>query len=174
MILRYRATIAENKLFVRVYDVREDMNLFKFNQFIVNDLGFDPDQMILFEGYGPQGKLASEYGLFDMGDGAMDRVTFAQTLAREENELHFVFDMRNDRCIRLEYLGEGDFSPMRAYPFLVEEKGSAPGQFEKIVEKAAPPAKPLGDDFDDDDDLDDEEDTDETDETEEIYDGDEL
>ena len=170
MILRYKATIAESKLFMRVYEVKDDMSLFKFNQFIVNDLGFSPDQMTIFEGYDAKGKMTSEYGLFDMGDGSMDKVTFAKTLGKEENELHFVFDMRNDRCIKLEFLGEGDFAPMRAYPFLSEEKGSAPDQFKKMVEEVIPVAKPVGDDFDDDDDLDDEEDDEKDDETQEIYD----
>lgn len=168
MVLRYKATIAESKLFMRVYEVKGDMNLFKFNQFIVNDLGFAPDQMIIFEGYGPDGKMTSEYGLFDMGDGAMDKVTFEQTLKKEENEIHFVFDMRNDRCIKLEYLGEGEFAPMRSYPFLAEEKGGAPDQFKKMAEEVVPVAKPLGDDFDDDDE--DDEDEEKDDETEEIYD----
>lgn len=170
MILRYKATIGENKLFTRVYDIKGEMNLFKFNQFVVNDLGFAPDQMILFEGYDSQGRMTGEYGLFDMGDGSMDRVTFEQTLAKEESELHFVFDMRNDRWLKLEYVGEGDFSPMRAYPYLVEEKGSAPDQFKKTVEEVVPVAKPLGDDFDDDDFDDEDSEEDSDDETEEIYD----
>lgn len=171
MIYRYKATIAESKLFMRVYEVKGDMNLFRFNQFIVNDLGFAPDQMVVFEGYGADGAMTGEYGLFDMGDGAIDKVTFEQTVKKEETELHYVFDLHNDRCIKLELLGEGEYVPMRSYPFLSEEKGVAPDQFKKMVEEVIPVAKPLGDDFDDDDDnLDDDDDGDNDNDTEEIYD----
>lgn len=172
MILKFKATIQESKLFLREYEVKGDMNLFKFNNFILNDLGFSPDQMVVFEGYDAQGVMCGEYGLFDMGDGSMDKVTFEQLIAKGQTEIHYVFDLRNDRFIKLDFDGESPFSAMRSYPFLLEEKGQSPDQFKKMVEEVIPVAKPIGDDFDDDEDdedFDDEED----DDTEEIYDEDE-
>ena len=184
MVLQFRATIPESKVFYRVYEIKGDMTLFKFNSFIIDNLGFPPDQMVMFEGYDEKGTLCSEYGLFDMGDGAMDTVTFEKVLQRGETELHYLFDLRNDRYIKLVYEGEVSYLPMRAYPALVEEKGQNPDQFRARFEEdpAVPKFHPVRglDKFaaldDDLDDLDDEDEDDEDDkmfddgEGEELYD----
>ena len=180
MVYQFRATIPESKIFFRVYEIKGDMSLFKLNNFLVDDLGFSPDQMVLFEGYDEAGTLCSEYGLFDLGDGAMDTVTVEKVIARGETELHYLFDMRNDRFIRLVLEGEAGYVPMRAYPFVVAENGQNPDQFRARYEEA--PAVPklhpfrdpskladLDDDVDDDD-LDDDDD----DGDDEIFDGEEV
>ena len=171
MVYTFRATIPESKVFYRVYEIKGDMTLFRFNSFITDNLGFSPDQMVMFEGYDEKGTLCGEYGLFDMGDGAMDTVTFDKIIERGETELHFVFDLRNDRYIRLVFEGETGYLPMRAYPALVEEKGQNPDQFrarfeeEPVVPKLHPVRDTkfdaLDDDLDDLDDLDDEDEDDE-------------
>ena len=185
MVYQFRATIPESKIFYRVYEIKGDMTLFRFNSFITDNLGFSPDQMVMFEGYDEKGTLCGEYGLFDMGDGAMDTVTFDKVVERGQTELHFVFDLRNDRYIRLVLEGETGYLPMRAYPALVEEKGQNPDQFRARFEEepVVPKLHPVRDDkfaaLDDDfDDLDDEDDEDEEDddkifddgEGEELYD----
>lgn len=180
MVYQFRATIPESKIFFRVYEIKGDMSLFKFNLFLVDDLGFSPDQMVLFEGYDAAGTLCSEYGLFDLGDGSMDTVTFDKVAARGESELHYCFDLRNNRYIKLVLEGESGESPMRAYPHLVAENGQNPDQFRARYEEA--PAVPklhpyrdsavIGDDDEpDDDDLDDE---DEEEDDDKIFDGEEL
>ena len=126
MVYQFRATIPESKIFFRVYEIKGEMTLFRFNSFIIDDLGFSPDQMVVYEGYDEKGKLCSEYGLFDLGDGAMDTVSFDDVVGRGETELHYVFDMRNERFIKLVLEGEGVYSPMRSYPHLLEEKGQNP------------------------------------------------
>jgi len=183
MILKIRATIPESKVFFRVYEVKGDMTLFKFNSFILGDLGFAPDQMIVFEGYDAEGTLRSEYGMFDLGDGAIDKVTFEDIMARGETEVRYVFDLRSERYVKLVFEGECDPIAMRAYPCLVEEKGHNPDQFsakyEEYEELPKAPSKAYpkdeGDDLDDDlDDEDEDEDEEEDDETEEIFDEDEF
>ncbi len=180
MVYQFRATIPESKIFFRVYEIKGDMSLFKFNSFLVDDLGFSPDQMVLFEGYDEKGALCSEYGLFDLGDGAMDKVTFDQVVERGEAELHYLFDMRNDRFIKLVLEGETQYSPMRSYPHLVAENGQNPDQFRARYEEApvVPKLHPfrdpskldgLDEDFDDDIDDDDEEEDDDK-----IFDGEEM
>ena len=171
MVYQFRATIPESKVFYRVYEIKGDMTLFRFNAFITDNLGFSPDQMVMFEGYDEKGALCSEYGLFDMGDGAMDTITFEKVLERGETELHYVFDLRNDRYIRLVFEGETSYLPMRADPALVEEKGQNPDQFRVRIEEepVVPKLHPdhifdkfsaLDDDLDDLDDDEDEEDAD--------------
>jgi len=185
MVYQFRATIPESKIFFRVYEIKGEMTLFRFNGFLVDDLGFSPDQMVMFEGYDSAGALCSEYGLFDLGDGAMDTVTFDKVVSRGETELHYLFDMRNDRYIRLVLEGEVPYSVMRAYPYLASENGQNPDQFRARFEEApsVPKLHPfrdpsalhdldddLGDDPDDDDEDDDGADDDRIFEEEEIYD----
>ena len=129
MVYQFRATIPESKIFFRVYEIKGETTLFKFTSFINDDLGFSPDQMVLYEGYDEHGELSSEYGMIDLGDGAMDTVTFDKVLKRGETELRYLFDMRNNRYIRLVLEGEAEFSPLRIYPCLVDEKGQNPDQF---------------------------------------------
>lgn len=181
MVYQFRATIPESKIFFRVYEIKGEMTLFKFNSFIVDDLGFSPDQMVLYEGYDEAGKLCSEYGLIDLGDGAMDTVTFDSVVQRGETELHYLFDLRNDRYIRLVLEGETSFSPLRVYPCLIDEKGQNPDQFRARYEEAPPVPKlhPFRDssvmgDLDDED-LDDEDEDDEDEESDDkIFDGEEM
>lgn len=183
MVYQFRATIPESKVFYRVYEIKGDMTLFRFNSFIIDNLGFSPDQMVLFEGYDADGNLCGEYGLLDMGDGTMDTVTFDKVVSRGETELHYLFDLRNGRYIRLVLEGEAPYSPMRAYPALVEEKGQNPDQFRiRYEEEPAVPqlhssrstSKLAG--LDDPDDLDGLDDLDEDDEDadEEMFDGEEV
>ena len=134
MIFKYKATIPESKTFVREYEVKSDMNLFKFNSFILNDLGFAPDQMVIFRGIDANGVLCSDYGLFDLGDGSMDKVTFADVVAKGETELQYCYDVRNDRVIKLLYEGEEEGSPRYSYPRTTFEKGRNPDQFSKKYE----------------------------------------
>lgn len=189
MVYQFRATLPESKIFFRVYEIKGETTLFKFTSFINDDLGFSPDQMVLYEGYDEHGELSSEYGMIDLGDGAMDTVTFDKVLKRGETELRYLFDMRNNRYIRLVLEGEAEFSPLRIYPCLVDEKGQNPDQFrprfeeEPAVPKLHPfrdPKAALEDDDLDDDDLDDDDDDDDDDadddkifDEEELYDGDE-
>ena len=180
MVYQFRATIPESKIFFRVYEIKGGMSLFRFNSFIIDDLGFSPDQMVVFEGYDEKGTLCSEYGLFDLGDGAMDTVTFDDVLQRGETELHYVFDMRNDRYIKLVFEGEAAFSPMRSYPHLLEEKGQNPDQFRARYEEApvVPTLHPQRGEtkfIDPEDDLDDDLDDDEEEgDDDEIFDGEEV
>ncbi|MDD2293214.1 MAG: hypothetical protein PHD07_03255 [Bacteroidales bacterium] len=134
MIYTYRALIPESKVFFRVYEVKSEMTLFSFNAFILNDLGFAPDQMVLFRGYDKKGVLCSEYGLFDMGDGAIDAVSFEKMIRKGEVEFHYVFDLREERYIRFLYEGEGEFSNKISYPCMISEKGRNPDQFSKRYE----------------------------------------
>lgn len=182
MIYSYRATILENKVFCRVYEVREDMTLFNFNTFMTDDLGFSPDQMVFFEGYDSDGELHGRYGLFDMGDGTLDKITFADLLSRGEVEIRYYFDIRHDRFIKLVFESESAISPMRPYPCLVEEKGQNPNQFTKGTdeyqyEPRIPSKSRIVNDPDpDDEDFDDEDDDDEDDNSgeDEIFDAEEV
>lgn len=135
MIYKYKAVIPGNKVFIREYELKSEMNLFNFNSFLLNDLGFAPDQIVAFRGYDASGVFHSEYGLFDLGDGSMDMMTFEKLYKKGETEIHYVFDMFKERYLCLFYDGEADFSPKLSYPRTITEKGRNPDQFSPNYEE---------------------------------------
>lgn len=170
-IYKIKATVPVSRVFMREWAVRADMNLFRFNKFILGELCFSTDQMVIYNAYDAAGKCTSQYGLFDLGDGTLDRITFADVAGREQVRFDLVYDLRSKRTINLSIEGEMEEDPRRSYPLLIAEKGHNPGQFadkyedylyENPVRGAGAPAI----DFDDD-----EEDEDDEDGQEEIYDG---
>ena len=177
MIYRYRTTIPESKVFFRIYDIPSDTTLFALHSFILNDLDFTPDQMVCFEAYGPSGKRTSQYALFDLGRGSMDKVTLEMLAEREENIFNYVFDLRTGRILRFEFLGEAEFSPKLDYPCAVDGKGVNPDQFSSKYEDAEPislaPSKKSRSSADDED-LDDEDFDDEEDEEDDDIEEEEL
>ena len=55
MIYKYRATLPKYKSFLREYDIKSETSLYKLHDFLQNDLGFSPDQMVLFRGLDEDG-----------------------------------------------------------------------------------------------------------------------
>ena len=129
MILKYKAVVPGNKGFLREYEIKSSTKLYKLHEYLRFDLGFAPDQMVLFEALDADGVLCSEYGLFDMGDGSMDSVSLEKTLERGETVLNYVFDLNHGRFIQLVYVAQVDETPWASYPRTVLEKGLAPSQF---------------------------------------------
>ncbi|MCF0172582.1 MAG: hypothetical protein HUJ91_02450 [Bacteroidales bacterium] len=175
MIYKYRATIPSSKVFVREYEVNAEMNLFEFNNFLNVDLGFAPDQMVMFTGFDESGKMGGRYALFDLGDGPMEKVTFADLVGKGEVIVEFCYDIRLGSVIVLTFEGEVEPQRRAQYPRMVAEKGKNPDQFSgkyedavDVLQLGAKPSVPIPEDDDDFDD-DDESDSD----TEEIYDADE-
>ena len=171
-IYRVKATIPISKFFMREWAVRGDMNLFRFNRFILGELCFSTDQMVIYKAYDAKGKCTGQYGLFDLGDGTLDKITFDDIVARGQVRIELVYELRSKRIINLTLEGELPENPRQSYPMLVAEKGHNPGQFadkyeDYLYETPARSASTaiFSDDDDDDDDDDDRE------EEEEIYDG---
>lgn len=130
-IYKYKASIPGSKVFMREYEVKGDMTLYDLHEYLTADLDFAPDQMVVFRGLDPAGRVCSEYGLFDMGDGSMDSVTIAQTVKNGEPTILYVFDIRKDRYINLAYIDTAEEQPRAHYPRLTAEKGRNPDQFAK-------------------------------------------
>ncbi len=130
-VYKFKASINGSKVFMREYEVKAAMSLYDFHEYLVNDLDFAPDQMTLFRGLDANGRVRSEYGLFDMGDGSMDSITIGDLLAKKENSFMYVFDLRKDRSILFTLEGEADEHPRYSYPRLTAEKGRNPDQFAK-------------------------------------------
>lgn len=129
MICRFKASLPNSKVFMREYEVKSSMTLYSLHEYLLNDLSFSPDQMVMFRGRNAAGKIVSEYGLFDMGDGAMDQITLDDLLEKKELSLEYAFDLFKDRFLVLDYIGEAEYFPRASYPRLVAEKGRNPDQF---------------------------------------------
>ena len=130
-VYRYRASIPGSKVFMREYEIKGNTSLYDLHEYLLNDMGFSPDQMVVFRGLNSIDKIKSEYGLFDMGDGAMDEVTVQDLIDKEEVAILYVFDLHKDRCIKLSLEGETVEMMRASYPRLVAEKGRNPEQFAK-------------------------------------------
>ena len=172
MVYKLKATIPISKVFMREYEVYPEMNLFSFNRFILNDLSFGLDQMVIFRAFDANGKMTSQYGMFDLGSGTIDNVTFADLIEKGEIHIEYCYDFRNNRIIYIDFEGEDEVNRKLSYPCVVAEKGHNPGQFSDKYEDymylnthTVPSAS-----VEDDDDLDDDEDEDDMDKPEEIYD----
>lgn len=131
MILKFKASIPGSKVFMREYEIPAEETLYELNSFLTDDLGFAPDQMVIFRGVDSNGKVRGEYGFFDMGDGSMDAVSVDELIKKGQVTLLYVFDLKKDRYIKLDLIGEVEELLRASYPRLVAEKGRNPEQFAK-------------------------------------------
>lgn len=129
MVYRFKASIDGNKIFMREYEIKGESSLYAFHRFLQNDLGFAPDQMVLFRGVSKGDKIKAEYGLFDLGDGTIDKVSVEKAAGKGEITLQYVYNTFKDKSIRLEFLGTEEPLSRRSYPRLVAERGRNPDQF---------------------------------------------
>ena len=129
MIYRYKATLPQHKNFLRIYEARANTTLYALHLFLQNNLSFSPDQQVFFKTYNASGKQVSEYGLFDMGFGAMDQIQLETIQAKGQQELHYVFDIFKGRYLTLQFDGEVEEVMRRVYPCTIQERGTNPDQF---------------------------------------------
>lgn len=141
---------------MREYEIKSETSLYSLHNFLLNDLDFSPDQMVAFRGMDNEGRVKSEYGLFDMGYGTMDGVTIEKTLKRGETVLQYVFNLHKNRVITLTFVEEVELSPRASYPRLVAEKGRNPEQFSDKYEDLDQMIEPVNDGGDDSSFMDDE------------------
>ena len=171
MIYKIKATVPVSKVFMREFAVRSDMNLFRFNRYILGELCFSTDQMVIYKAYDAKGNCTAQYGLFDLGDGSLDKITFAVVVGRGQMTIELIYDLRSKRKIDLVIEGEIPEEKRLSYPCIIAEKGHNPGQFadkyeDYLYENPVRGAKAVMEDIEDDDDEEDEEE-----EEDQIYDG---
>jgi hypothetical protein len=151
MIYRFKATVDSLKGFMREYELRGSHTLYDFHEHIVQDLHFAPDQVVLFLVEGAKRMPVKEYGLFDLGDGSMDEIRIDKLVEWGETTLFYVFDVHDNRALRLSFVTTDDELPRKSYPRTSDEKGDPPAQF---LDRQHPEAY-KDEDVDDDDDVDD-------------------
>ena len=117
MIFKFRMLSDESDVFVRDYEVRYDMNLLEFNDFICQDLHYDNSGMTSFFLSDGQWRKVREFTLMDMGEGmggfhdtdeeapmAMEQVVLGQLIHNNHDRLIWLFDMFADRAYYLELI----------------------------------------------------------------------
>ena len=172
MVLRYRVSLPGIKGFARVYEVKDTMTLYSLHKQMRADMDFPQDQMVLFKAEDGNGKVISRYGIFDLGAGTIDSVTFGQTYRKGETTFIYFYDTTNAKSVIVTCEGPVEERRGTVYPVLVETKGPNPVEFENgyVAFEDLPDDKKrsIQTGEADDDDIDDEDDGDS--DTEEIYD----
>lgn len=174
MVYKYRVTLAGIKGFYRVYKVNPSNSLYTFHKQLRADLEFPMDQQILFKGLAENDTVLARYALIDLGYGAADSVTLADTVKAGVNSFVYFYDIVSKKSVIITFEGEEEGSV--SLPEVVDTKGPVPLEFENgyVAFEDLPETrrrKP-SDDIDDEDDEDDDDDDESEDDDEEeiIYD----
>jgi len=187
MNYRYRVTLAGIKGFYRVYLVSGENSLYTFHKHLRADLEFPVDQPILFKALDADGAVLARYALMDIGYGAVDTVTVADTVKAGVASFVYFYDIASKKSVIITL--EAETSEAVSSPRVVETKGPVPLEFENgyvafedlpeerrhLPGEARRGAGDDDEDFDEDFDEDEEEvdEEEEKDEEEIIYDADE-
>lgn len=144
MFFKFRMLSDESDVFVRDYEVKYDMNLLEFNDFICSDLGYDNSGMTSFFLSDGQWRKLREFTLMDMGGGmsdyssdednippmAMEQVVLGQLIHENHDRLIWVFDMFADRAYYLELIEAGFVQEGVKYPRTLFAHGEPSDQYD--------------------------------------------
>ena len=173
MNYRYRVTLAGIKGFYRVYLVNGENSLYTFHKQLRADLEFPMDQPILFKALDASGDVLARYALMDIGFGAVDNVSIADTVKKGVASFVYFYDIASKKSVIITL--EGETPEFTATPRIVETKGPIPLEFENGYvafedlpeERRHLPGEARRGEDDEDDEDDDFEDEDEDDEEDE-------
>ena len=164
MIYSYRVTLAGIKGFYRIYEMSGSTTLYDFHKQMRSDMEFAQDQLIMFKALDDVGGVVARYGLFDLGNGTVDKVTVEQTAKAGVKSFIYFYDVLNKKSVivTLESIREGN----GGIPMIVDSKGPNPIEFENGYvafedlpdsQRHLPGQKPDWDSLEDDDDKDEDE-----------------
>lgn len=164
MIYSYRVTLAGIKGFYRIYEMSGATTLYDFHKQMRSDMEFAQDQLIMFKALNDVGGVVARYGLFDLGNGTVDKVTVEQTAKAGVKSFIYFYDVLNKKSVivTLEGIREGNGGA----PMIVDSKGPNPIEFENGYvafedlpdsQRHLPGQKPDWDSLGDDDDKDEDE-----------------
>lgn len=131
MIYSFRVTLPGIKGFFRVYHLSADNTLYSFHKQMRADMEFPQDQLILFKAFAGDGEtVIARYGLFDLGNGAVDDITIEQVVEKHIASFTYFYDVTNKKSVIISYEGVVENSTAATLPFLAEVKGPNPIEFE--------------------------------------------
>ena len=130
MTYSFRVTLTGIKGFFRVYHLSEDNTLYSFHKQMRSDMEFPQDQLILFKAFDAAGDVVARYGLFDLGNGAVDEITVAMIAKKGIKSFVYFYDVTNKKSVNIEFEGEVEGARPVSSPSLFESKGPNPIDFE--------------------------------------------
>lgn len=131
MIYSFRVTLPGIKGFFRVYHLRSDNSLYSFHKQMRADMEFPQDQLILFKAFAGDGStVIARFGLFDLGNGAVDDISIEQVVEKNIASFQYFYDVTNKKSVIITFEGEVEEDKPHNHPYLAEIKGPNPIEFE--------------------------------------------
>lgn len=130
MVYSFKVTLTGIKGFFRIYHLNGENSLYTFHKQMRADMEFPQDQLILFKAFDASGAVAARYGLFDLGNGAVDDITIDQVVKKGITSFTYFYDVTNKKSVNISYEGILMDVPSVSSPTLVEVKGPNPIDFE--------------------------------------------
>jgi hypothetical protein len=130
MVYSFKVTLTGIKGFHRIYHLSGDNTLYTFHKQMRSDMEFPQDQLILFKAFDASGAVVARYGLFDLGNGAVDDMTVADVVKKGIKSFVYFYDVTNKKSVNISYEGPVEGASERSCPLLADIKGPNPIEFE--------------------------------------------
>ena len=130
MVYSYKVTLTGIKGFHRIYHLSGENTLYTFHKQMRSDMEFPQDQLILFKAFDASGAVVARYGLFDLGNGAVDEITIASVVKKGIKSFAYFYDVTNKKSVNISFEGIVEGASERGCPVLADIKGPNPIEFE--------------------------------------------
>ena len=130
MVYSYKVTLTGIKGFHRIYHLSGENSLYTFHKQMRSDMEFPQDQLILFKAFDASGAVVARYGLFDLGNGAVDEVTIASVVKKGIKSFVYFYDVTNKKSVNISFEGPVEGASEKGCPILADIKGPNPIEFE--------------------------------------------
>ena len=130
MVYSYKVTLTGIKGFHRIYHLSGENTLYTFHKQMRSDMEFPQDQLILFKAFDASGAVVARYGLFDLGNGAVDEITIASVVKKGIKSFVYFYDVTNKKSVNISFEGIVEGASERGCPVLADIKGPNPIEFE--------------------------------------------
>ncbi len=130
MVYSFKVTLTGIKGFYRIYHLSGDNTLYTFHKQMRSDMEFPQDQLILFKAFDSLGAVVARYGLFDLGNGAVDDVTVSDVVKKGIKSFVYFYDVTNKKSVNISYEGPVEGASEKGCPLLADIKGPNPIEFE--------------------------------------------
>lgn len=130
MVYSYKVTLSGIKGFYRIYHLNAENTLYSFHKQMRSDMEFPQDQLILFKAFDQAGAVIARYGLFDLGNGAVDDITIGQVVKKGVHSFTYFYDVTNKKSVQITFEGVLEDVKDVSSPTLADVKGPNPIDFE--------------------------------------------
>lgn len=135
MVYKFRMISADDRAFLRDFEIDENQTFLSFHNIIRENLGFDPAQLTSFFLADEHWNKGMELTLIDMhNDGElaaipMESVKINELLKKRRERLLYIYDIFTDQTLFIELLDILEPSKNVKYPVCTASVGEPPVQF---------------------------------------------